>query len=460
MRYAAGLCLATCMLLMPADRAVAQAVPAGVSPTGDTNPTDQPLAGQSLGSSLTLNQGVSAINAENESFDRFGLGLTASGGGQTNFLGSQTNKQNAGYAQFTADGGVLLRSSRTRYFALYQPQYNLYPQFSDVNNFSQTAFQSVTHAMSEHTALAWNTTGARYLSLNQFLPQSLGIGGIGVVVPTVGTQLLKNSFEVTNAATTLVLQHLMSARMTFTGTLTSGLFLLVPNATGSAAGSVQKFVTSGADMQLDYQRTLKDTIGIRVTPIYVYGLRPSGHEVVETLQGTYQRQLTPTLTASVSAGPLFVQASLPPFGGSRKTSYAVGGSLSRQIRQSQFSVTYSRALLVNLLTPSYLSNAFGANVYLPRGSHWIFSGAASYTLNDAGSLANTTSTVGAGHILGGSAQMAYQLTSKMQIFALYSLISQEFSVGTTSQSIGFTRNQFGGGIRFNLGNPITRGGMQ
>ena len=91
-----------------------QAVPAG---SGDTNPADQPLAGQALGSSLSLNQGVNAINAENESFERYGLGLAASGGESTNFLGTQTNPQNAAYIQFTADGGLMLQTSRTRYFA-------------------------------------------------------------------------------------------------------------------------------------------------------------------------------------------------------------------------------------------------------------------------------------------------------------------------------------------------------
>ena len=436
---------------------MAQAVPAGISPTGDANPAEQPLAGQNLGAGLSLNQGVSAINAENESFDRFGLGLAASGGEQTNFLGSQTNKQNAGYAQFTADGGVLLRSSRTRYFALYQPQYNLYPQFSDVNSFSQTVFQSVTHAISEHSAIAWNTTGARYLSLNQFLPQTLGIGGIGIVVPTQGTQstqLLESSFELTNAATTLTFQHLMSPRLTFTGTLTGGFFLLIPDVEGPNSNAVERLATGGADLKLEFQRTLNDTIGIEATPLYVYGLRPTGHEAAETVQGTYQRQLTPTLTARVAAGPLFVQTSISPFGSIRKTSYAVNGSLSRQIRQSQFAVTYSRALLVNLLEPSYLSNSVGSSAYLPFGSHWIFTGAESYTVNGA------NSEISSGHILGGSAQIAYQATSKMQIFALYSLLSESYSIGATSQTVGFTRNQFGGGIRFNLGNPITRGGVQ
>ncbi len=454
-RYAAGLCLGACLLLLPAGRAIAQAVPAGISPTGDANPADQPLAGQSLGAGLSLNQGVSAISAENESFDRFGLGLTASGGEQTNFLGTQTNKQNAGYGQFTANGGLLLRSSRTRYFLLYQPQYNLYPSFSDVNNFSQTAFQSVTHAFSERSALAWNTTGARFLSLNQFLPQSLGIGGIGVVVPTQVTQLLESSFELTNAASTITLQRLMSDRLTLTGTLTGGFFMLIPHVEGPNTNEAERLATGGADLKLEYQQTFKDTIGIEATPVYIYGLRPTGHEAAETLQGTYARQLTPTLTARVAAGPLFVQSSVAPFGSIRQTSYAVNGSLSRHIRQSQFAVTYNRAILVNLLEPSYLSNSVGANAYLPFGSHWIFTGAASYTANGA------STNAGSGHIVGGSGQMAYQVTSKMQIFGLYSLISENYSVGgTTPQTAGFTRNQFGGGIRFNLGNPITRGGVQ
>ena len=75
-----------------------------------------------------------------------------------------------------------------------------------VNNFSQTMFQSLAHDLSDRASFQWDTTAARYLSLNQFLPQSLGIGGIGVVVPTLGAQLLQDSFELTNAATTLTYQ--------------------------------------------------------------------------------------------------------------------------------------------------------------------------------------------------------------------------------------------------------------
>ena len=129
------LSVAAWQVMMPADKAVAQAVPAGELPPGEGNPADQVLPGQSLGSNLSLNQGVNAINAENQSFDRFGLGLSASGGEQTNFLGTQTNQQMASYAQFMADGGVLLRSERTRYFLLYQPQYNVYPELFAVEQF-------------------------------------------------------------------------------------------------------------------------------------------------------------------------------------------------------------------------------------------------------------------------------------------------------------------------------------
>ena len=216
------LCVALCILLMSAGRARAQAVPAG---SGDTNPADQPLPGQTLGSSLTLNQGANAIGAENESFDRYGLGMGASGGEVTNFFGTVTNQQNASFVQFTADAGLMLRTSRTSYFALYQPQYNVYPDFTGANNFGQSFFLNIGHSVSEHTAIAWNATAARYLSLNQYLPQSLGIGGVGVVVPTLGAQLKEDSFELTNAATNVSLRHLLSPEMSLTATLTGAYFL-------------------------------------------------------------------------------------------------------------------------------------------------------------------------------------------------------------------------------------------
>lgn len=453
--FVAALCMASWLLLMQANRALAQAVPAG---SGGTNPADQPLAGQSLGSSLTLNQGVNAIGAENESFDRFGLGLTASGGEVTNLLGTQTNQQNAAYAQFLASAGLKLQSSRTHYYALYQPQYTTYPQFSAVNNFGQAFYQTLNHAMSERTVVEWDTTAARYLSLNEYVPQSLAIGGIGVAVPSLGTQLLENSFEMTNAATTVSLRHLISARMTFTGTLTGAYILMVPaaNVAGANPDIAERFITSGADLRLDYQWTPRDSVGVEATPVYMYGLRPGGHEALETVQGVYQRQLSSTLTARVGVGPLFAQSSSALFGSANDTSYAITASISRQVRQSQFSATYSRALMVDIFEPPIVADTAVGSAYLPMGSHWIFSGAGSYVYMGA----SATYGYGAGDFYGGSGQIAYQLTSKMQLFALFSLLSETFSIGPGQPSVGFTQNRFGGGIQFNLGNAITRGGAQ
>jgi hypothetical protein len=450
------LSVAAWQVMLPAGKAVAQAVPAGELPPGEGNPADQVLPGQALGSNLSLNQGVNAINAENQSFDRFGLGLSASGGAQTNFLGTQTNQQTASYMQFMADAGLLLRSERTRYFLLYQPQYNVYPEFSEVNNFSQSVFQRLSHTLTARTGIEWDTTAARYLSLNQYLPQSLGIGGIGVVVPTLGTELRQDSFELTNAATTLTFRYLMNYRMTLTATGTAAYFLMVPSdvASGNTAGA-ERFITSGGNVSLDYQLTPRDVVGGSITPVYVYGISPSGHESAETLQGTYSRQLTSTFTAKVGAGPLFIQSSSPQIGNFNDISYALNGGLSRQMKQSQFFVGYTRAILVNLLEPAIVSNSISSNAYLAFGNSWIFTGAGSYTHNGG-----SGTSYGPGYVVGGSAQMAYQVSKSTQVFALYSVLSESFTSGLTQQSLGFTRNQFGGGIRFNLGNPITRGGMQ
>jgi hypothetical protein len=453
------LCVACCLFAISPGEAAAQAVPAATWPTGDTSPADQPLPGQMLGTNLTLNQGANAIAAENESFDRFGLGLQATGGAITNFFGSQTNQQTAGYIQFTADAGVFLRSSRTRYFLLYQPQYNVYPQFSQVNSYGQSAFQTLTHQLTEHNAIEWDMTGARYMSLNEFLPQNLSIGNIGIVVPTLAQKLLEDSFQITNAATSVHLRTLLSERLTFDGTITGGFFLLVPNSAAHASPSAtERFVTSGADLKLSYQLTPRDIVGGEATPIFIYGLSPGGHEVAEVVQGIYQRQLTATLSASVGAGPLFIQSSSPVYGRVRATSYAINAALTRSLRQSQFAVLYSRAFVVNLLSPAIASNSFGGSAYVPLKGHWIAFGAGNY-VHDSG-----TSTYGGATIYGGSGELAYQVQTKFQLFARYSVSSQSFNEVTGQQPYSFVRNQIGGGIRFNLGNPTTAanttGGVQ
>lgn len=442
------------LFLLSARHASAQAAPAATWPTGVTAPSEQPLSSQQMGTNLTLNQGVSAIAAENELFQHFGFGLEATGGGETNFFGTQSNQETVAFAQFTGQIGLRLQTPRTDYFALYQPGYNMYPAFSEVNNFSQSFFQNLSHAISQRATFAWGLTASRYLSLNQFLPQNLAIGGIGVVVPGVGDLLRQDSFEVTNTATSLQYRYLISSRLTFTGSLTGGLLIDIPSDVNSSFQTDgERYVASGADFRLDYQWTPRDTVGTELTPIYIYGIKPSGHLVAETVQGTYTRQLTTTLQARVGAGPLFVQGSSGGTG-LNETSYSVSAGLTRQIRQSQFSGSFSRALLVNFLSPSVLSNSVGFNAYLPIRKNWIFTGAANYT-HESGEGAYGSET-----IYGGTAQIAYQVARNLQLLGRYSIGSQNYEHQGALAQYGFTRNQFGGGLRVNLGSPSNLGGTQ
>lgn len=452
----AAICGAALFLLLTSTRhAPAQAAPAGTWPTGVTAPSEQPLSSQQLGTNLTLNQGVSAIAAENEQFHHFALGLEASGGGETNFFGTQEDQQTVAFAQFIGQVGLRLRTPRTEYFALYQPEYDVYPAFTGVNNYSQRFFQNLSHAITQRAGIAWGVTAARYLSLNQFLPQSLAIGGIGVVIPGNGSLLREDSFEITNVATTIQYRYLMSAKLTFSGALTTGLFLELPaDVSPEFGGFSQRLVTSGADLRLDYQLTPRDSIGGELTPIYVYGIEPSGHLMAETLQATYQHQLTTTLQAELAAGPIFLQASNPGSSSTNDISYAVNAGLTRQVRQSQFSVAYRRAVLVDLLTSSQLSNGASFSAYLPLRRHWIFTGSANYTRNSGqGQVGSTT-------IYGGTAQLSYQVARNLQVFGRYSLESEDFNLQPPFGSFDFLRNQFGGGLRINLGSPVNLGGMQ
>lgn len=446
--------LGLAVLCVPRGRA--QAVPAGEEPVGGTNPADQPLLGQTLGSSLTLNQGVNAINAENQSFDRFGLGLMAMGGAETNFLGTQTNQITTGFMQFGADAGVQNTTARTQAFLLYQPQYNVYPSFPEINNYNQRAFGSISHALSSRLGVAVSGTAARYLSLNQYLPQTLGIGGINVIIPTLGSELLQDSFEITNGAMVVQLKYLWTSRITFSGSLTGGYFLLVPvDVAKTSALYTERIISTGATFKLGYLLTPKSEVGVQLTPVYVYGLQPNGHEVAVTAQALYSRQLTSTIQAQFAAGPLFLHSTSTQFGSVQALSYAVNAGVSRRVKQSQFSAGYSRALLVNLLSPAIVSNSFAGSAYLPVHGRWIASGAASYT-TESGS----TNLYGTGRVAGGESQIAYQVRHKFQVFAMYSIFSEKFSAPNSPPTIGFTRNQFSGGIRFNLGNPMTSGGYE
>ncbi len=441
--------------------ATAQAVPAaGGVPMGDANPEDQPLIGQQLGTDLTLNQGVGATEAENESFNRFGLGLQAEAGGITNFFGTQTDQATAAYTTLTADAGVNLRTSRTRYYLLYQPQYNIYPQYSGLNNYAQTLFQSLDHAITQHVGIGWDLTGARYLSLDQFLPQSLGIGGIGVVVPTLQSQVLSNSVEFTNAATNLRLRYLISARMTFTGTLTGGYFLLVPSdRTATTTTLTERTLLSGGDFRLDYQLNSHDSIGVELTPLYIYGLTPEGHLTAETLQATYKRQLTATTSISAAAGPLFFQTSIPGFGSTHDVSYSLNAGLNRQIRHSQLSISYARAFIVSFLSPPVVANEGSLNARVPLLHRVVLTAAASYTHETSSSSFGTVSDQFGGTLYGGTAQIAYLIGARTQLYGAYSRISDDLSYGQL-QSYTFSQNKFGAGIRFNLGNAVTSGGAQ
>jgi hypothetical protein len=444
------LCTPVLLLPMTTRLARAQAVPAAIWPTGDTGAPDQPLPGQQLGSSLTLNQNLSTINAENEAFDRYGLGVQAEGGGQTNFFGTQTGQVTAAYVALSASGAAIFRSNRSQFYVLYEPQYNIYPQYSDTNNFRQSVFTNFTHVVTPHLGMDWNVTGSRFLSLTQFLPQSLGIGGIGVVVPTLQSQLLQSSSWNTNAGTDLDFRYIQSVRTTWTGKLTGAYFLLVPAHPAVAHVPAERYATTGLDLRMNYQWTLRDTLGAALTPVYLLGLTPSGHTYAETLEATYQRQLNATTTVQGGAGPLFIQSTSTFFGHQNRASYALNASITRQVRQSQFSLGYQRAFVVSFLTQPATGNMVNLNAYVPLSHHWLASGTASYTHN-SGSYAGT--------IYGGSGQISYLLGTKAQLYAQYSGTSQNLSIGLP-HSYNFSQNKFGAGIRFNLGNPVTRGGVQ
>jgi hypothetical protein len=434
--------------------AFGQAVPAATWPAGNSAPDQQPLASQQLGSNLTLNQGVSALAAENEIFQHLGFGLEALGGAETNFFGTQTDQETVSFAQFTGQIGLRIKNPRTEYFALYEPGYHLYPAYSDVSNFSQSFFQNLTHEFTQRSGIAWGVTAARYLSLNQFLPQNFSVGGIGIVAPVNGAFLRENSFEITNVGTQIIYRYLMGPRLTFTGSLTSGLFIDLPADVSGTVRFSQRSVPSGADLRLDYQWTPRDTIGGELTPIYIYGIDPPGHVLAEAVQISYRRQLTPNLSARAAAGPLFVQGSSPTFGSINDTSYALSASVSRQIRQSQFSVGFNRAFVVDFLSPSLVSNSLSGTAYLPIRRHWIFTGTANYT-RDSGQGA-----YGSEAFYGGTAQLAYQVGARLQLFARYSVQAQDFNQQANLTAYNFVRNQFGGGIRLTLGSATPTGGMQ
>ena len=455
-RLAILLSLAACLLPVLARQAAAQAVPAATWPSGDTAPTEQPLEGQMLGTDLNLNQDVNAIAAENESFDKYALGVAALGGAQTNFFGTETDHITVGYLQLSGDAGLYLRNARTHFFALYSPQYNIYPQYSAVNSYDQRYYQTLEHLFSEHVVVGWDVTGGRYLSLNQYLPQGLNIGGIGVVVPALGTALYEDSFQITNAATSLRLRWLMSTRMTFTADATAGYFLLVPTDRAFSSEYGERFIPTGANLKLMYQLTSKDAIGGAMTAVYFYGLSPRGHATVEAPQFLYERQLTAVLKVAAGAGPLFVQSSgttqpgltSPAY---KDTSYALNASISRQVRQSQFSLAYNRAFFVSFLSPGIIAHQVSFTGYVPLAHRWILTSAASYIRENSSAYGGT--------IYGGSAQMSYVIGPRTELYGLYSVYSQNFSNGTAN-SYGFARNKFGAGIRFTLGNPTTPGGTQ
>ena len=181
-------------------------------------------------------------------------------------------------------------------------------------------------------------------------------------------------------------------------------------------------------MRVDYQWTPRDVVGGSCDPVYVYGVTPSGHQSAETVQGTYQRHLTSDVNGMVGAGPLFIQSSSPQIRQHDDNSYAVNASISRQLRQSQFSAGYTRAFLVNLLEPAVATDSIQRMLISPRGITGF--SAERVRIHTAAA----TDVYGAGHVVGGSAQISYQLTTEMQFFAQYSIFRRLYSYGTAQPS--------------------------
>lgn len=400
-----------------------------------------------------VNENADTVQYIDREAGPFNIGIDLKSGFGDNLFNAATNKQSGYFAGFGIPAGLRLRRARTLFDLNYRLDKVYYPQYSGVDNISQTYTHQLEHHVSEHTTYFWNLAAGRVTSIGQYLPSFIPIGNTGVTQAPVGSTTLASNYNTTNVESSLGFEHKVSETDHVLGTATGGWVEQAPqNAVHGQPSLVLRSEVAGLDLRYEHATGPNSKIGAELTNVYIRGLAPRGHDNYTAVEGLYRRNLTSRLDLRVAAGPLFSSVSGGEVNHKNTFTYAASANLEYSIAHSRMAFNYARVLQLGYLQTATTANQFGVLFDRELTPTIDLTVDARYVRADSSSAILNQSQFGL------SGKIDKRIAPNVLLFVSASRSQQRIPSGLGNNT-SFDRDDVFGGITVLFGNPIYRRGV-
>ncbi len=382
------------------------------------------------------------------------VGLEVRGAWYDNVFNSPRNQQATEGYNAGVPVGVRWRGKTSDLEVNYRLDVMRYPGYSSVDSISQTYQHQWRYKTSEATSYFWDGSAGRVASLGQYLPVAITIGGTGVVAQSnVGSSVLQNSYISTSVASAVGFVHDLDEHDTITGTATvAWIEQAQREKIEGQPRAILRSEPAGADVTFAHEASSSRTLGAELTNVYVRGLVPSGHLDITTVEATYGYRVSPALSLTFAAGPLFYVSNSAATN-SNSVSYAADASLNYTT-----SVTHIRASYAHVLQLGYLEPATAA-----QQISIVFDRPLNRSLDLTVDGRYVRSSIDLPYLrqsdFGFTALLVRHLTNRFELLLRFALVQQAAPVAASTSNGSFSSNEASVGITYWLGNPLTRGGI-
>jgi hypothetical protein len=398
-----------------------------------------------------VNANASSVQYTDRLHGPLSIGVEARGAYADNVFDAAQGRQSGAYFTGGAPVGYRWENDRARFSVNYRIDGFVYPGYSSINSISQIYLHKWQYTKSDITNFYWDVAAGRVTSLGQYLPTLIPIGNTGVTQPTIGANVLENSYTTSDAITVLGFTHKLSDYSQMTGSVTGGW--IEERQDAPIPGEARQYLKTepaGFDFELDHLISPKTALGGEVTNVFIRGLAPVGHDDYTAVEATFKHNFTPTIGMRVAAGPLFAVVSSSTIK-SNDVTYALSGAVDYTTINSRINLDYARVIAVDYQTTPAVANQFSAvfDRSLTRGLDLTLAARYIHTGSSAESLVNTN--------YGITARVDRHLTNKLTLFVTGGRF-QQTTPPISGQNFSYSRDEASVGLSYLFGNPLERQG--
>jgi hypothetical protein len=418
---------------------------------GYSGPAGNAVQVDPINSLAYVNANASSIQYTDRLHGPLSIGVEARGAYADNVFDSAQQRQSGPYFTGGAPIGYRWEGNQALFSVNYRIDGFVYPGYSQLNSISQIYLHRWQYTKSDITSFYWNVAAGRVTSLGQYLPALIPIGGTGVTQPTLGTNVLENSYTTSNAITVAGFHHRLSDYTQIQGSVTGGW--VEERQQVPLPGEPRQFLKTepaGLDFQIDHLVTPKTAVGMEVTNVFIRGLAPVGHDDYTAVEPTFKHNFTPNLGMRFAAGPLFVLVSSSTIKEST-VNYALSAAVDYTLLNARINLDYSRIIAIQYQDAPSVANQFSGvfDRALTRSLDLTVAGRYINTGASAASLIQTN--------YGITARLDRHLTPKLTLFVTGGRF-QQTSPPVMGTNFSYSRDEASAGLSYLFGNPLERQG--